>query len=322
MTVVKHLSEAVRMRVCAATGARAVTRVEGVQRLWSGYGEILRVWLLGGQHASVIVKLVQPPTAAAGDEARAHLRKMRSYDVELGFYQRYAHRCAEACRVARCLSSEKLGGGWLFVLEDLNAAGLTQRREQLPLHAVRTCLDWLARFHATFLGEAPVELWPVGTYWHLDTRPDELARSTDPQLTAAATWLDARLRGATFRTLVHGDAKVENFCFSDDLTTVAAVDFQYSGSGCGVQDVAYFLGSCLSERACEAHADALLDFYFEASSRLSKAVEEEWRALWPIAWADFARFMSGWAPGWDTRSGYAGRMTQLALLEFERASAP
>lgn len=316
MRGVKRLSDDLQVRVLAATGARAVDGVESLQRLWSGYGEILRVSLAGGQHPSVIVKLVQPPAAGA------HPRKLRSYDVELGFYRQYASRCPEASRVAQCFSSEKLDGGWLFVLEDLDAAGLSQRREQLPLHAARACLSWLAHFHATFLGEAPGELWPVGTYWHLDTRPDELARSTDPQLAAAASWLDARLRGASTRTLVHGDAKVENFCFSEDLTRVAAVDFQYVGAGCGLQDVAYFIGSCLSERDCVAHADALLDYYFEVLGRLSHGVEEEWRALWPIAWADFARFMSGWAPGFDARRGYAGRMTQLALEEFARVTAP
>ena len=321
----KEVPEVVRERVCAVTGAQAVTRAERIQRLWSGYGEIVRLRLRGGAEPSVIVKLVQPPAASpalAAAEQRSHARKLRSYAVEMSFYQHYAARCGEACRVARALLCERIGDQWLFVLEDLNAAGLAERREQLPLHGLQACLSWLAHFHATFMREPATDLWPTGTYWHLDTRPDELARGPDDELRAAASWLDARLRAARHRTLLHGDAKVENFCFTRDLRGVAAVDFQYVGGGTGVQDVAYFFSSCLDTRACETHAAALLDHYFEALRRSlastrpdidSSALEVEWRELYPIAWADFCRFMSGWAPNHQARSGYAARMTALAL---------
>jgi aminoglycoside phosphotransferase (APT) family kinase protein len=162
----------------------------------------------------------------------------------------------------------------------------------------------------------------------LETRPDELARCNDPQLAAASVWLDARLRAASYQTLVHGDAKVENFCFTSDLARVAAVDFQYAGAGCGIQDVAYFFSSCLSDQLCETRGPELLDFYFEVLGQAlarhqpnidARALEAEWRELYPVAWADFARFLSGWAPGHDSRSGYAGRMTKLALEAFAAA---
>jgi hypothetical protein len=322
---VKPLPDAISARVCAATGARAVQRVEHIQRLWSGYGEIARVGLRGGSEPSVIVKLVQPSAAThtqSGEALRSHARKLRSYEVEQRFYERYASLCGASCRVARALLCERCDEQWLFVLEDLDAAGFGERREQLSLSALQACLSWLAQFHATFISEPPLDLWPVGTYWHLDTRPDELARMQDVELHAAASWLDAQLRAAQFRTLVHGDAKVDNFCFTRDLAQVAAVDFQYVGVGIGVQDVAYFFSSCLDVSACDAQAARLLDHYFDslrsalAAQRRdidAMALEEEWRGLYPIAWADFCRFMSGWAPGHDARSGYAGRMTALAL---------
>jgi hypothetical protein len=327
IAVVQRLSEAIVDRVCAATGAHAVQRAEGIQRLWSGYGEIARLWLSGGARTSVIVKRVQPPAAARvradeQEQQRSHARKLRSYAVEMSFYQRYASRCSDACRVAHALTCERMEEGWLFVLEDLDAAGFGERRAHLSIAGLRACLRWLAHFHATFLGESPAELWPVGTYWHLGTRPDELARGQDPELRSAAHWLDARLRGAQYRTLLHGDAKVENFCFAADLASVAAVDFQYVGGGCGMQDVAYFFSSCLNARACETQAPALLDYYFQVLQQVltirrpnidAVALEVEWRALYPVAWADFCRFMDGWAPEQNARAGYAGRMTALAL---------
>ena len=98
----------------------------------------------------------------------------------------------------------------------------------------------------------------------------------------------------SYRTFVHGDAKSDNFCFTKDGRTVAAVDFQYVGGGVGPKDVAYLLHG-LSPRD-EAHA---LETYFaELRPRLEKDVatplEEEWRTLYPMARDDFRRFLDGW----------------------------
>ena len=86
------------------------------------------------------------------------------------------------------------------------------------------------------------------------------------------------------RTIVHGDAKLANFCFG--ANEGAAVDFQYVGGGCGMRDVAYLL-------AGEQDEQRLLDAYFAELAR--PEVEREWRPLYPIAVADFYRFLAGWA---------------------------
>ncbi|MGC6487510.1 MAG: phosphotransferase, partial [Planctomycetota bacterium] len=198
--------------------------------------------------------------------------------------------------------------------------GYGGRREALDDAELARCLGWLASFHAAHLGRAPRGLWPTGTYWHLGTRQDELAAMQDRALRDAAPRLDAALRGCAHRTWVHGDAKVANFCFAAD--DVAAVDFQYVGGGCGVQDVAYFLSSCLDDAACERRADELLDVYFEAlRARLPSGadvagVEREWRALYPAAWADFHRFLDGWAPDHWKIHDYTRRMTREALARL------
>ena len=97
------------------------------------------------------------------------------------------------------------------------------------------CVSWLAGFHAQNLNADPAGLWESGTYWHLETRPDELKRLDDPVLKQAASSIDQKLKDTKFQTLVHGDAKLANFCFSDDGNQVAAVDFQYVGGGCGMK---------------------------------------------------------------------------------------
>ena len=301
-----------------ATGADEVLLGQRLQALWGGYGELWRAELRSGAASShVVVKSVRPPR---DDASRSHERKLRSYDVEQVFYSRYAARCAEppGCRVAHPVKLLAEDGGWLFVLEDLDAAGFGERRHGAS--HIGATLRWLATFHARFLGTAPEGLWKVGTYWHLATRPDELGAMRHDALRTAAPRIDAALNGARFKTLVHGDAKLDNACFGGGAE-VALVDFQYVGGGVGVKDVAYFLNGCLSPRECESLLPRYLDDYFrELSSALAgsatvdvAALEREWRALFPLAWVDFYRFLLGWAPGQFDRDPYSERLTREVL---------
>lgn len=321
----------------AVTGRPTDGPPDLVQELWSGYGAIERWWLDGGVEARptpVILKRIERPRGGP-DHPRgwsssfADARKRRSYVIERAFYRDHA-AAAPGARTAQLLGERETESGGMMLLEDLDAAGFPERRGDASDVEVRACLRWLAAFHGAFLGHAPKGLWPRGTYWHLDTRPDELAATEDAKLREAAPAIDQRLGNATHRTLLHGDAKVANFCFpiqrdGEQLTEVAAVDLQYVGGGVGVQDVAYFLGSCLGEEELARSADAHLDRYFEDLGRSlaerglqSAAVEDEWRALWAFAWADFHRFLAGWAPGHWKLSTFSERMTCAALEELER----
>jgi hypothetical protein len=299
-----------------------------VQSLWGGYGELWRVELEGARVASAIVKSVKPPAARelAQDPAqlRSHRRKLRSYAVELAFYQGFAPSCDAACRVPVLLHGEARADRFLFVLEDLDRAGYPARRTHCTPSEIAACLAWLAAFHARFLGVAPDGLWRVGTYWHLATRPDELARLTDTDVRHAASGIDQRLKAARFRCLVHGDAKLENFCFSASGQAVAAVDFQYVGGGVGVKDVAYFLSSCLSPAECRQQVPSYLETYFgalraalgsqgSAQANQADSLEQEWRALFPWAWADFYRFLLGWAPGYASGDSYGREQLEIVL---------
>lgn len=302
---------------------------ERIQSLWSGYGEIRRVHLTGCEVPSVVVKRVAPPTAAkhprGWNTSRSHERKLRSYAVEGHWYSRWATECHGRARVPRCHGVQATEDGSLLVLEDIDAAGFPGRRLEAGDDDVLAGLAWLADFHARFLGVEPEGLWPTGTYWHLETRPDELAAIEDSSLRAAAPLIDARLEACRHRTFVHGDAKLANFCFAASSEGVAAVDFQYVGGGCGMKDVAYFLSSCMSERECEERAESFLAEYFENlrdSLVLSEQpvdadeLEAEWRELYPFAWADFYRFLAGWSPGHWKIHGYSDRLTREVLAEL------
>ncbi len=304
-----------------STGARRIADVEIIQQLWSGYGHIYRVYLQGGKHHSIVVKHIKPPVIESHPRGWAsdvaYQRKLKSYRVEQAWYRHWSQRCSAP--LARSLASHRQDTQIWLILEDLDASGYSERHDTLSLDQCRIVLRWLAQLHADFLHTECDDLWDTGTYWHLATRPDELAAMPDGPLRQSAAAIDALLSGCRFQTIVHGDAKVANFCFHPDDKRVAGVDFQYTGKGCGMKDVAYFLGSCLSDTQLEGHADTLLDDYFEClrtsmgSRPAFDELEREWRDLYPVAWTDFYRFMSGWMPTHRKINRYTQQLAKRCL---------
>jgi hypothetical protein len=69
----------------------------------------------------------------------------------------------------------------------------------------------------------------------------------------------------------------------------------------------------------------LLDSYFTALKQAlarrqpsvdAKAVEEEWRTLFPLAWTDFHRFLKGWSPGHWKLNAYSERLARDVIESF------
>jgi len=329
----RELTATFEEAILDVTGASALQVQSVIQELWSGYGQILRVALSNGESETVVVKHVCVPQQQSHPRGwnsnLSHERKVYSYRVETEWYQSWSSRCDARCRIPGFLSFARDGENVLLVLEDLDESGFPLRLTSLNRSQIDRCLQWLAEFHATFMGETPRGLWEVGSYWHLETRPEELDALDDPMLKGAAAALDAKLSGARYQTLVHGDAKLANFCFSENGENVAVLDFQYVGGGCGMKDVAYFLGSCLDETACEEQEEALLDSYFgsleKALSRRqpgidSSAVTAEWRELFPVAWTDFHRFLKGWCPGHWKINSYSERLAREVVAKLHTDS--
>ena len=308
--------------------ARANTYIskETIQSLWSGYGKIERWRLSGSEYKQVITKQVIP---GVGDHPRgwntdlSHQRKLNSYQVETNWYEFILNRNKPSlARVPHCLGTKKVGDQVLLVLEDLDSSGFAGRRNLINAQEWQACVHWLASFHLENMNQSTEGLWESGTYWHLQTRPDELARLDDANLREAAPKIDQKLKDTKYQTLVHGDAKLANFCFNQEGTEVAAVDFQYIGGGCGMKDLAYFVGSCFREEEAERIEKEVVDFYFSGMRELNQKLgapisvdqlEMDWRPLYRVAWADFHRFMKGWSPGHWKLSDYSERVTREVI---------
>ncbi|NNF35364.1 MAG: DUF1679 domain-containing protein [Saprospiraceae bacterium] len=308
------MNEYFKSIILERTEASSVIGKELIQELWSGYGKIMRVSLENARVKSVVVKHVQVPDdnnhPRGWNTDIGHQRKLKSYQVETTWYKYYSKQ--STARLPYCIAVESQNNEVLMVLEDLDVAGYPLRKRFVSWEEISSCLAWLAKFHASYLGKAPAGLWDIGTYWHLDTRPQELMSLEDQQLRAAAPFIDNKLNSCEYKTFVHGDAKLANFCFSED-GQVAGVDFQYVGGGCGMKDLAYFIGSCLSERECERLESQILDTYFEYLQNVleerNEALEMEWRSMYRVAWADFHRFIKGWSPGHWKINDYSERVT-------------
>ena len=316
------MSDSFRKYLLQTTGASGFEELEIIQELWSGYGAITRYRLLEAARATVVVKCISLEQVGhhprGWNTSASHLRKVKSYDIENHWYQEYAYRTTSDCKAPQFIGSYTEEKNQWIILQDLDE-GYPLRKGALELEEAKVCLAWLASFHATFMSTTPKQLWTTGTYWHLGTRLDEWERITHPQLNAKAHAIDQRLNECTYQTIVHGDAKLANFCFAEDGKSVAAVDFQYVGGGCGMKDVAYFLSSCMSSSECEHYEAQLLDYYFsilqqKVDYRLDfNAMETEWRELYAFAVADFVRFLKGWMPTHQKINAYSTKITEEIL---------
>ena len=292
-----------------------VNSVESFQKLWGGYGQMCRFQT---SDKSFVAKVIEFPQK---QEGISHLRKVKSYEVETNWYQKYNNEIQNAYS-PKLIKTGQIEQKQYLVLEDLANKSFIPKTEVSEAE-VSLCLKWLAFFHAFYMNETPADLWEIGTYWHLETRPDELQAIDDLRLKEAAPLVDKRLNQAHFKTFVHGDAKLANFLFSTE--GVAAVDFQYVGGGAGIKDVAYFLSSIYDSEQLAQNEKSCLNQYFsllkEALSMYKpnidfKSVEHEYRELYLYAWCDFYRFLKGWSPDhWKVHS-YSEQITQRVLNEI------
>jgi hypothetical protein len=262
-------------------------------------------------------------------------RKAQSYHVEANFYQQVAKELlALDLGVPRPLLIEHRASEILICMSEVRGRSLAGD----SVDDVRKVLSWMATFHSLYWGDkeasAIVEragLQPVGSYWHLDTRPDEHSsmpqRGLSGRLKLAARAIDRRLKSGEWQCLIHGDPKDANILIDDDWSgggsgsgnngprsenvgKVYLYDFQYCGKGPPTKDLAYFLCSSVDDSALDT--DSLVRYYHEqleselgtklssqsllAASSPGRRIPtlEELQDSLDLAFCDFYRFLYGW----------------------------
>jgi Phosphotransferase enzyme family len=325
-------------------------------RLWAGMGHLYRVNLTSldsqqssqqstnSSHNSLVIKhIVLPSSNNKKSLSLSDKRKADSYLVEANFYEKFVPELLQQeypVALPETFYVERSPHEIIIAMSFIEPSSRNHYMDNVTdIYAV---LSWLARFHASCWGPAAakecverVGLQPIGTYWHLDTRPDEHAAMPNHgwqgRLKLAARAIDERLKRDPIQSVVHGDVKDANVLFTprhqqycsanetDDrqgarADNVVLCDFQYSGQGAPTKDLAYFFSSSVGSSSA-AQERKYLEFYLNELSGLLQPGEApsllDLQDSLDLAYCDFYRFMSGWG-FWASNS--LGEERVLAVL--------
>jgi aminoglycoside/choline kinase family phosphotransferase len=252
--------------------------------------------------ATVIAKL-----PAADPTSRATALSLRSYEIEVRFYQELAPTLPIRTPNVYYADIDVETAGFILLMEDLaparqgdQLAGCTPREaeraidELVKLHAPRwgdptlADLEWLHRdpeqSRMFMLGLLPM-LWAG----FRDRYADRLGPDVHDAGEALFANLERYLNGATEPwTVVHGDYRLDNLLFGragdDGSDGVAVVDWQTCAHGPALNDVAYFIGAGLTTDDRRVHEEQLVRRYHTA---LVEAGVDDYS--WDRCWTDHRR---------------------------------
>jgi len=278
--------------------ATEVTAVQSQDLAASGglLSELFRVTMtyVGGQGpATAVVKL------PIDDETQRFTADVLGfYARELAFYDQIAPGApfnAPAIYGSRIAEDST---DFVLVMEDAGGLRTVDQREGVSLDDARTALSKMAEFHAQWWehGDIPAlssTFLPIRNDVYVAALPgvfdggwaatiehagDLLTPEThafgDRFGTLVPWLLDEMSTPATF---VHGDWRSDNVFYGDD-DAVTMIDFQISGFGCGVYDVAYFLGQSVDSDVRAGNDQDLVRHYLSvlAENGVDYSFEEAW----------------------------------------------
>ena len=171
-----------------------------------------------------------------------------------------------------------LNSAYHVLLEDLSPKRGYVQTPFLEAIELRQVAKRVADFHSHFWLEKnwhekenlAAKLWSSGGYWGLEKQPsDQLDRLEDAwkktafelgldeanlgkRLKSVAVKLDQELHRENPQTLIHGDLKAGNIFFRHKIgsdTSIALIDFQWTGAGRCATDLAYLMLASISPNA-------------------------------------------------------------------------
>jgi hypothetical protein len=220
-----------------------------------------------------------PPTViakfpAADPTSRSTAVQLRSYEIEVRFYQQLAPTLPIRTPRALYTDIDVTTGSFIMLLEDMAPAhqgdqlagcspeeAVVAVHELVGLHAPRwgvaglADLDWLHRDP-----EASKEGYLVGLPLLWAGFCDRYADRIGPDVRGVGEALFSNLETFLSRdtrpwTVVHGDYRLDNLLFdASEADPIAIVDWQTCAHGPALTDVAYFIGAGLltdARRQCE-----------------------------------------------------------------------
>lgn len=251
--------------------------------------------------ATLVAKL-----PSSNETSRATGMALRTYEVEVRFYQELAHRLPVRSPVCHHAEIDLATGDFVLLLEDLAPARQGDQVTGCSPDQAALVLEEAARLHAPLWGDRDLDAleWPVR--WTQESQdamqamltvlwPNFVERYGD-QLDADVVDLGHRFIAALPayyahrpepHTVLHNDYRLDNLLFAtpEGGPAVAVVDWQTVGIGPAVLDVSYFVGAGLTVEDRRAHEEDLVRGYHQAL--LASGVEG---FDWDRCWADYRAF--------------------------------
>jgi aminoglycoside phosphotransferase (APT) family kinase protein len=253
---------------------------------------------------SVVLKF-----AAADDTSRATGAALRSYEIEVRWYQEIAPTVGIRTPHCHYAAVEPASGWFTLVLEDLAPAVQGDQLTGCTVDQAALALEELAKLHAPRWGDASLTTLE---WFH---RGDQAAAATAAivqgllpgfceryadRLTTEELDLSRRVvavlpdllaqRAGKAITVTHGDYRLDNMLFGTDEggPPLAVVDWQTATTGPGLADASYFLGAGLLPDDRVASEGDLLREYHRAL--VAGGVEGY---PWGECWDDYRRYAFG-----------------------------
>ena len=240
---------------------------------------LYRSHLIGdGVPATVITKL-----PALAEEAVFTSTMLRMYIREVKFFEDLAPSCPVRVPASYFGAVDEETSAFIVVMEDMGNMRMIDQTEGMSVADAERAVDELAAWHAAYWGKAephvasgtivslsdPVypAVLPVvfAEGWEKlqnETELDPAIEQVGPGWTEAMPGiLQDICAGDT--TVLHGDYRGDNIMFDADDSLVL-LDFQITGHGSGIYDLAYFITQSLDSDVASQSEQALFDRWLAA----------------------------------------------------------